>query len=255
MKPNYQFFLLLIATNFVINIAFPQADSLKTNKKRKLNFEIQLDQRNSFLGDASFPVNINGLNVGWNHHQKYRIGFGIYLILATRPDAYLVDANAKLREAVPNATVLTKNGSRVFLVESENKIYYFTPSFQYKIYNSKWLEIDIPLEVGVGYSEKVVSEYFSGTEIPTLSKKNGAILAAKNIFFPVSAGALFSLKLSPDVGLFASAGYRFIVKEIGVSENFDGLYYQYGLRLFPFRILENIKKDFLNRKMKWKAEK
>jgi len=41
-----------------------------------------------------------------------------------------------------------------------------------------------------------------------------------------------------------SFGYRLILKEVGVSQNFDGIYYQLGLQLIPQRIIAAMKSDY-----------
>ncbi|MFC0181111.1 hypothetical protein SAMN04515674_11962 [Pseudarcicella hirudinis] len=219
-----------------------EKDSVTIRRNRKALLDIQIDQRKSFLGQPDFPITINGLNVGWTYNKRIRFGVGAYFVNAVTPNAYFVPFNQLIKDSAPGATILYKDKKALYLVEATTKLYYITPSIQYNFYRSKWLDIGIIFEIGTGYSEKIQTDYFSGEVIPVINKKD-KILKTENWFFPASGGVSFLVKLSEDVGISAAAGYRQIVEEVGVSDNFNGSYYQLGLRLFPFRIKSEIAKD------------
>ena len=250
------FLLYTILITILINKSVAQTKGINDSShkemvEKKWEFDFQLDQRTSFLNGKQYsgnPVSINGLTIGWTFKNRFRIGFGGYLIKAQANKAFFIKYNPKIESFAPSATILGKGNSKSYLVQSKTQMYYFTPSFEYIFYSSKWLDLSIPIEIGVGYSNLSLTEYFSNRELPILNK-NGQVIKGESIFFPALIGLSVMINLSPDVGLSASFGYRKILSEIGLSQNFDGLYYQIGLQLFPTNIKNNLKKDF----KKWKA--
>ena len=124
---------------------------------------------------------------------------------------------------------------------------YVTAMVEYEFFQSKWLDLSIPLEVGVGTSSLALTEFFSKTKLPITTRKN-KLVPSETTFTPALLGLKAYFNLSPDVMFVGSFGYRLILKEVGVSQNFDGIYYQLGLQLIPQRIIAAMKSDFKQRK-------
>jgi hypothetical protein len=231
--------------------------SLITKKvEKKWQFDFQLDQRTSFLNAKQYsgnPITINGVTMGGTYKDKFRFGLGGYLVKAQGNKAYFIKYNTAIENLAPNAKILGTGNNKSYLVQNKTQLYYVTPSFEYIFYHSKWLDLSIPLEIGIGYSKLTLTDYFTNLDLPILNKKEQPINSA-NIFFPSLIGLSMMINLSPDVGLNASAGYRKIITEIGLSQDFDGFYYQIGLQLFPANIVKNLKKDFKAQKEKKKKK-
>ena len=248
IKINLFFLLILSFSTFA-----QQQDSIKEVKKWE--FDFQFDQKNSIItGSRLLGKNvstlINGISIGMEYKEKYRIGFGGYITKSQSPKAFMITDKVyveKIHSLIPSLNQINKG----YLVSSNLSLYYFTTNFEYQFFDSKWLELSIPIEIGYGYSSMSINDFFASTSVPILNKKKDRVLNGSNNFVPASIGLNTILNLSPDVMFAASFGYRKIVKEIGISQNFDGLYYQFGLQLIPGRIIKEFKADF----KKWKARK
>jgi hypothetical protein len=140
----------------------------------------------------------------------------------------------------------SENG-KGYLVNSSLRMRYVTAMVEYEFFQSKWLDLSIPFEVGVGTSSLALTEFFSKTKLPITTRKN-KLVPSETTFTPALLGLKAYFNLSPDVMLVGSFGYRLILKEVGVSQNFDGIYYQLGLQLIPQRIIADMKSDFNRRK-------
>jgi hypothetical protein len=224
-------------------------DTLRVNKP-KWEFDFLLDQRKSIflnknlLGD-NVSTNVNGINVGYTKNKLLRFGIGAYFSKASSSKplfiskTYYVD---KVKELSPRAILVTVNGQQGYFANSKLTLFYFTPSVEYIFYNSKWLSASVPLEFGMGYSKVDLTDFFDNAPIPIVNSK-GKVFNIRNYFFPLLVGLNARINLSPDVAFTSSVGYRKIVKEIGISQNFDGIYYQLGFRLLPKHIKNELKRD------------
>lgn len=254
MQKNFFSFLVFLFLINISSLCFAQndsvsgkktiIDSLPVKKVKKWHFDFILDQRTSFLETKHYvdkSTNIIGVSLGWSK-KRIRLGFGVYFLNA-QSGAYYIKAIPDYITLAPKANIVNVNGTDAFLVKSSIQMYYITPSFEFAFYKSKWIDLSIPLEVGVGYSKLNVNEYFTNVNFPIHNKK-GEVISSENVFFPALIGLALMVNLSSDVGLSASAGYRKIIKEIGFSPDYDGFYYQIGLQLFPGNIKRDIKRDF-----------
>ena len=235
--------LLLVCQLTAADMQGQAIDSVSVNTKKRA-FDLQLDKRNTFLKnkDQVLQVDVNGLNAGFTFNSRYRIGLGAYLIS---------DAIAK--------PYVTRNVQyKKVLVQKAIQLYYVTPNFSYIFYRSQWLDLAIPLEIGIGRSN-ISQADTNGTSVPlysfrydkTLRRNVASEIPGKNIFFIGELGLLATIKLSDDVGLSSSIGYRQILKEIGLEQDFNGLYYSVGLKLFPTPIKERVVRDY----KAWRAKK
>jgi hypothetical protein len=240
--------------HFTFSQSVAQNDSI-SNKliEKKWAFDFQLDQRTSFLEAKQYsgsPIRVFGFTFGWTYKHRWRLGLGAYFIRNLGSKAYFLKHSPKIESAAPNAKILGSGANRFYLVQNNLQMFYFTPSLEYIFYKSKWLDLSLPLEIGIGYSKFKLNEYFTNEELPVINK-NGKTVNAQNIFFPALIGFAAKLNLSPDVALNASIGYRKILSEIGLNQDFDGAYYQLGLQLVPTNIKNNIRKDW----QAWKARR
>jgi len=254
MRGNkFSFKLLFIL--FVLQITFchSQSDSLPKEKtKNTWKYDSQIDQRNSFItgpnnSNANLPI--IGYTVGWIRNNRFRIGVGGYYAKSQGSKAYFIKYSPIVQNHSPNAVILYGKNGMSYLIQKNIQMFYITPSFEWIFFRSKWLELSIPVEVGVGYSKIILTDYFSGADIPIFSYKTGKILKGEDIFFPAMVGFSAMFNLTPDVGFQAGIGYRTILQEVGISENFDSWYYQVGLQLFPENIIANLKKDYRSWKL------
>ncbi len=106
-------------------------DSLTTNPK--LGYSLILDNRNSFIGSSA--VKIHGLNIGVKlHRNQYRIGLGFYELRRNYEQLYFYSRRYQARDTLSPTLSL----------------FFITPNFAYTFYNSRWVELSVPVEIGLG---------------------------------------------------------------------------------------------------------
>ncbi len=225
--------------------------------QKKWNFDLQLDQRTSYYNSttsefSSSAVSIIGLSLGWTHKGRFRIGAGGYFSNVGGKKTILYKYNPIIQQQAPNAQIYTLSQGKVYLVNYNMQLYYITPSFEYAYYKSKWLDLSIPLEIGVGYSKLLLTDNTSGENIPLITK-SGQLGKSDSYLIPSQIGAAMMINLSKDVGLSAAFGYRYVLYEsaANLGDDFNAFYWQAGLQLFPGNIKSDLKRDF----DKWKAKK
>jgi hypothetical protein len=220
-----------------------------------MKFSIGLDQRkamisnNSLLGNSILSA-INGVTVAVNYKSRLKFGLGVYISTTESENAFMITNPsyvATIHQNTPLATMTNSENGKGYLVNSSLRMRYVTAMVEYEFFQSKWLDLSIPLEVGVGTSSLVLTEFFSKTKLPITTRKN-KLVPSETSFTPALLGLKAYFNLSPDVMFVGSFGYRLILKEVGVSQNFDGIYYQLGLQLIPQRIIAAMKSDFKQRK-------
>ena len=173
----------------------------------RLGLSIILDNRNSFVQESA--VRIIGLNVGVVPRGKsYRLGLGAYTLRRSYAELYTYTGTGKrqkLKDTLTPALSLT----------------YFTPNFTYTFFHSRFVELSVPVDIGLGRSHY------------TITDENGKLTTdEKGLFIPAEVGLGVLLKPTRWVGISGAAGYRTSLKEIDYKEDFDGWYYSYRLNLF-----------------------
>jgi hypothetical protein len=173
----------------------------------RLGFSLVLDNRNSFVQASA--VRIIGLNVGVVPRGKpYRLGLGAYTLRRNYTDLYTYTGkgkNRKLKDTLTPALSLT----------------YFTPNFAYTFFQRRFIELSVPVDVGLGRSHY------------TITDENGKVTTdSRGLFIPAEIGVGVLLKPTRWVGISGAAGYRVSLKEIDYKEDFNGWYYSYRLNLF-----------------------
>jgi hypothetical protein len=243
--------LLIVVYQIFMNRSLYASDSIP------IKFSIGLDQRkamisnNSLLGN-SILSSINGVTVAVNYKTRLKFGLGVYLSTTESDNAFMITNPSYVATIHKNSPMAVKTNSgngEGYLVNSSLSMRYLTAMVEYEFFQSKWLDLSIPFEVGVGTSSLALTEFFSKTKLPITTRKN-KLVPSETTFTPALLGLKAYFNLSPDVMFVGSFGYRLILKEVGVSQNFDGIYYQLGLQLIPQRIINAMKVDFKRRKEK-----
>jgi hypothetical protein len=205
-----------------VRAAMP-ADSTMALPKAKMSFSLVLDNRESFVKNT--PVKIHGINVGIKYRKRYRIGLGFYTI----------------RKNYQEHTYVSVQDHSDTLFPLLN-LYFLTPNFAYTFYNSRWVELSAPLEVGLGNSH--------------LSIQNTSDVVVKDkssLFMPVSAGLSVLVKPTRWIGFSILAGYRKSLMEAGAKGDFDGWYYSYRVNIFLGNILADYR-QYVGKKRQHKAQ-
>ena len=177
--------------------------------RRRAGFVIEFDNRQSFVQASA--VRIIGLNAGiLLPNRRWRIGLGGYTLRRNYADLYVYQV---------------RNGKRTKKIidtyTPELNLTYFTPNISYVFLQRRWLEISLPVGVGLGRSYYVETDGAGNTQNST-----------RGLFFPVEAGVNVLVKPFRWAGVSGSVGYRKSVFEVNYKEDFDGLYFSYRLNLF-----------------------
>lgn len=174
-----------------------KADSMRLYRFHTIRPYANLDNRFSFIRRE--PVNVKGGQVGIIFKESHAFGFGYYMI-----------TNQSERSARTTDSASTLNINLT--------LNYTTLFYQYLLLDHRFLEIDLPFELGYGkYTLKLQD---SRSEVPfrTLSQS----------IVPLGAGVQLVLKPVRWVGVSTMGGYRY-VSGWRPAPNFNGLYYSFGL--------------------------
>ena len=251
------FILFLVISSGLINILIAQTlnDSLtKVKSEKKWIFDSQIDQRNSIIPtSAKIPSTISlpiiGYNMGWVHNERIRLGVGVYYAKSQESRAY-PEKYTSAYAVIPKSSLFYRDKEVQFLIQKSVQMYYLTANFEWIFFKSKWLDLSIPIEAGLGYSSLNLTEYFSGVKVPIISPRTGKTFKGDDIFIPATLGLSAMFNLTPDVGFQAGGGYRYVLAETSASQDFNGYFYMVGIQLIPQNIIKNFKNDY----KKWKGK-
>jgi hypothetical protein len=186
-----------------------------------------LDNRNSFVQASA--VRIIGLNIGLTPRGKrYRLGLGGYTLRRSYAQLYTYSGKGRRQKLKDTLT-------------PELSLTYFTPNFAYTFFHSRWLELSIPVDIGLGRSHYTITD-----------EKGKVTTDTKGLFFPAEIGVGALLKPTRWVGLSGAVGYRVSLKEIDYQEDFNGWYYSYRLNLFVGAIWHDFRLRH-QRRVAWRA--
>ncbi len=212
-KFSVSIFFLII---FSKNILAQNTDILKPRQMIIIRPIVQMDFRQSFVKDA--PITIYGGNLGVRIGDLDQITLGYYTLTSGAKQQYVVRNRLRLN------------------TESNINIWYMSLNFTRYVVNNRYGEIGFPMEVGYG---KSVEEY---------KNTAGRVLQTYNHeIFPTQAGILVHIKLTKWIGIKGSVGFRHTiippdVQKPAFAEDFNGLYYSYGAKLYLDNIYNSIKK-------------
>jgi len=177
--------------------------------RRRVGFVLSLDNRESFV--QSSAVHVIGFNAGVVlPGRRWRLGLGGYTLSRNYADLYIYQY---------------KNGKRtkklLDTLTPQLALTYFTPNISYVVFQRPWLEVSVPLELGLGRSHYSETDEHGTT--PT---------DHRGLFVPVELGLAVLVKPTRWVGVSGSVGYRKSVLEIAYKDDFDGMYFSYRLNVF-----------------------
>jgi len=175
-----------------------QKDSVYIFRPKSTKPYLRAENRYSFISKK--PVNLVGLMAGIVYREKHIFCAGYYTLNRFKQKSLeFVDANNVTR--------------REYLI-----LNYFIGCYQYVILNHKFVQINIPLEVGFGlYSTQ--TKY----NLETYFKKSSGYIV------PISAGFQAKFKIIKWAGISVAGGYRYVAQERNIDLAFRGLYYSFGV--------------------------
>lgn len=217
-----KFFLVVVILFISKEVIFCQEDSIKTQKIDSLNHYLRrdslhtfrfkklrpyanIDNRNSF--SLNHPSNIRGIQFGIIVNEYHTFGIGVYRLTRPSKDKSLIKRNYQI-----------------------NDLQFLTIFYEYFLFNKRYLEIDLPFELGFG---KYGAQRTDGM--------NFAI--DKSVaygFIPIAAGAKFILKPVRWVGLSLMSGYRYVFEQ-KTNLNLNGAYFSIGIWVDIRQIYRDIK--------------
>ena len=198
-----------------------QMDSLHIYRFNKFRPYANIDNRNSFITNQ--PVTIQGGQIGVIINEYHIFGIGFYAI---------VQESQKTQKAQDNMRT----------VDQHLSLNYNTFFYQYVLVDRRYLELDLPFELGVG---QYTLNYEDITTKQVYKTRSATMV-------PMGAGFQLVIKPFRWVGFSTTGGYRY-VGEKSSSLNLNGLYYSFGLWLDVRQIYRDVKYYGIMRKKYKKA--
>lgn len=161
------------------------------------------DTRNSFIQQN--PVTIYGLSLGITIDEKEQFKLGIYT-LTPQSARFIMELNSSQNERITDAG-----------------LYFAGIGYTRRLLSYKWLELNLPLEAGIGATRLRKTVLRGGQEIE-LSNDHG--------FIPLQAGLQIDIGLHRWFGIGGSAGYRTTLINADYETNYNGPYFTYGLSFY-----------------------
>lgn len=182
-------------------------DSLRIYRKTLAKPFLKLENRNSFI--SSEPVDFYGVLLGATFWERHTIAAGYYFL----------DKNSRKPIAFDRIGYSSQHVLR---------FHYFKFAYQFVLLNRKYVQINVPVEIGAGSFYAKTSDTLGLR--PT--RHHGGVV------IPYSGGTQFILKIRPWIGLSASGGYRHVQKKAELL-NFNGFYYSYGVWVDARQVIRN----------------
>jgi hypothetical protein len=204
---------LFLAMGMITQVRAATPDSITVQSKARFGFSLIFDNRNSFVRNS--PVKIYGLNIGLKYKNRYRFGLGAYTLQRDYKDHTYV-------------SVLNPKDTLQPLLD----LHFITPNFAYTFLNHRWVELSIPLEIGLGNSHYTIH-----------NTKEELVKDRRGMFVPATAGLGILVKPTRWIGFSGAAGYRMSLMEGDFQGDFDGWYYSYRVNLFLGNILSDYRQN------------
>lgn len=205
-------------------------DSARIYRPKTVRPFLGIDQRNSWIknvhGTSNVPVNINGLQLGVTLKDKHTVGLGFYNITNySKQPQKLTDRDQK--------------------VKYQNlKLGYAMLFYQYVIFDTRFFELDLPLEIGLGNYDYYLSDS-AKLPLPKTEEKGPVKLTG--------GGVSIVLKPVKWIGISGMAGYRITSLNKSSNLNLNGFYYSYGVWIDLHQIIMDTK-FYLIKKRKYKKQ-
>lgn len=171
-------------------------DSMQIYRRTIAKPYLKVENRRSFI--IAEPVNFYGFLAGATFHEKHTIAAGFYFLGE--------DSRREIAFGEPEAAT-----------QQIIRMNYFKLVYQLVILNKRFVQLNVPAEIGAGRFYASTRESFSA------APRHHA-----GLFVPVSAGVQVIGKITRWLGLSASGGYRYVTNA-DVLLRFNGPYYSFGL--------------------------
>jgi hypothetical protein len=204
------------------------ADSAHIYRFKKVRPQASIDNRNGIGGTA---LNVSGLSAGILLNEKYSMGIGVYKVLT---ELKPIPVTIKNRQTIYNRNL---------------NLSYITGYFEFSIIDTRYWELGIPIELGVGGFNVTVKD----------SLKNKIIYQDKGGFIPIQIGLDLSFKPTKYFGLNLLGGYRDVldkrIKKYPNLLNFNGAFYSFGVNFYFHEIITDSKYYMKRKKFRQAVKK
>ena len=183
----------------------------------KTAFLFNLDSRNTFINHKR--INIWGLRAGVSFGKRqHRLTLGYYWL------GYNASNNLIRWKKVLSPTIdLDKI--------RQTDVQFLSLAYWYPILKTpKWI-LSAPVEIGIGKKSSHYKDFFEDL-----------IMRRRERYFqPFQLGLYAEHRLTPWAGLNLQAGYRNAMSKGNIQHKFGGVYYSYGMTLYPETIMKDLK--------------
>lgn len=203
----------------------------------KIKPDLTVEFRNSGVGFIKRP-RIIGFNFGLKIHARNRIGFGFYTLTHTAKKQVGLQTNGE------DISQTSGQYDQIPTVQPIRECFFYYGNFAYSHYfvQNTYFEVQFPLEIGFGsYTVKYVDA--NNAAFPLINPnapledqstaaafiENPKFLNRESTFLPISLSVTASVKLHTFVWPYFNLGYRFVVNAPEFSQDFNGLFYNFGL--------------------------
>jgi hypothetical protein len=165
------------------------------------------DQRNSFIGGK--PVNIWGIKAGVTIYDRHNMGLGGYSV-----------TNATQRYVARLDRTINQN----------TNLQYLTTFYEYSFIETRWWEIGVPVEIGVGKYNISSTDANTGKVLPNRT----------GLLMPLGTALDVNFKPTRWFALNVMGGYRFMITD-NSRLNFSGWFYSFGGTIYVRQILQDLR--------------
>jgi hypothetical protein len=224
--PSIIKFLLFILITIPAVESYSQADTSAKDSshfRKKRHIVLQLDRRNSFINKNH--IGINGIVVGISFKQKHQFALGFYCLEPWKK---------------PFVIERVSSSGNYYKESFKFNLYYISGRYKYIFFERKIISMGVPFELGFGMGHAKV-----------ILLEHNIKATAHAYFIPLQIGYSLRVKVTRWFAVFGSVGYRTLVlKELfakpGITIDYSGMYYQYGISFYIKNIIHDIKKRKAN---------
>lgn len=176
------------------------SDSTRIFRQQRFRPYANIDFRNTFIRSKKVPL--NGFQIGVTFKERHSFAIGGYRLYSR------FDLKFRKVDSLNSAT-------------ESIRMRYATFFYQYVLFDKRFIEIDLPFEVGYGS--------FSVARVDSISKR--LLPPEKDPIALAGLGAQLVIKPTRWIGLSTLIGYRFVRESFTFNQfsKLDGFYYSLGL--------------------------
>jgi hypothetical protein len=176
------------------------------------------DQRNSFINGK--PVNIWGIKAGVTLYDRHNMGLGGYSV-TNSTQRYV----ARLDRTINQNTTLQ----------------YLTTFYEYSFIETRWWEVGVPVEIGIGKYNISSTDANTGRVLPS----------RKGFVVPLGTALDINFKPTKWFAINVMGGYRFVITD-NSRLNFNGWFYSFGGTIYLRQIIQDLR--YFDKKRNYKKE-